>query len=109
MRRLYQAKHQALVAAITRMFSGRLEVISQAAGLHITVKWHGGISEQDWCARAQSIGIILRPLAFYESDGGNKDADGTESREWHSVVIGFGNIALTDIEPTIAQLADVFD
>ncbi|MGF1887509.1 PLP-dependent aminotransferase family protein [Photobacterium profundum] len=109
MRRLYQAKHQTLVAAITRTFSGRLEVISQAAGLHITVKWHGGISEQDWCARAQSIGIIIRPLTFYESDRDNNDTNGTESREWRSVVMGFGNIALTDIEPTIAQLADVFD
>lgn len=109
MRRLYQAKHQTMVAAITRIFSERLKVISQAAGLHITVKWQDGISEQDWCARAQSIGIILRPLTCYESNKSSHDIDGTAHREWRGVVMGFGNIALADIEPTLIRLASVFD
>ena len=48
MRRSYKLKYEAMIDAIESEFNGDLQVISQAAGLNVTVKWDGGISENEW-------------------------------------------------------------
>jgi GntR family transcriptional regulator/MocR family aminotransferase len=100
MRRLYRAKQQAVVEAVTRYFNQSVEVISQAAGLHVTLKWYAGIDEQSWVCRAQEEGIIIRPLSYYEAIG--------TPRDWSGIVLGFGNTTLEDIDPLIETLADLF-
>ena len=102
MRRLYKLKHQTLLAAIEAHFADKIEVVSQAAGLHVTLKWQQGIDEQTWTQRAKAAGIIIRPLSYYER------SEYTQKRHWHGAVLGFGNIALTKIEPSIKQLAALF-
>lgn len=44
-------------------------MISQAAGLHTTIKWEFGISELEWVKRASNNGIQLQPLSYYEHSG----------------------------------------
>ena len=53
-----------MIEAIESEFHGDLEVISQAAGLHVTVKWYQGISEHEWSRRAELENIIIRPFDF---------------------------------------------
>ncbi|SON51949.1 PLP-dependent aminotransferase family protein [Vibrio tapetis] len=101
MRRLYKSKHQQMVTSIDTHFGSSVNVISQAAGLHVTLKWTNGINEKLWVERAQAIDIIMRPLRYYELEHG-------PSREWQSVILGFGNIALKSIDENIKKLADVF-
>jgi GntR family transcriptional regulator/MocR family aminotransferase len=101
MRRSYKLKHEAMIEAIQSEFHGDLEVISQAAGLHVTVKWSNGISEQEWSRRAELENIIVRPLDFYEYGS-------SDFRDWHGAVLGFGNIRLADIKPKIKQIARLF-
>ncbi len=101
MRRLYKTKHQMMIEAIERHFGDRIEVISQAAGLHVTLKWQQGIDERRWAECAQEVGIIVRPLCYYEQTN-------HPAREWHGAVLGFGNIAIEEIEPKIKVLSELF-
>ncbi|MGR4999803.1 MocR-like pyridoxine biosynthesis transcription factor PdxR [Vibrio celticus] len=101
MRRSYKLKYEAMIEAIESEFNGDLEVISQAAGLHVTVKWSNGISETEWSRRAELENIIIRPFDFYEY--GSSDA-----RNWSGAVLGFGNARLAEIKPKIKQIARLF-
>lgn len=101
MRRSYKLKYEAMIDAIESEFNGDLEVISQAAGLHVTVKWYQGISEHEWSRRAELENIVIRPFDFYEYGS-------TNIRDWNGVILGFGNIRLVDIKPKIKQIARLF-
>ncbi len=101
MRRLYKAKHQQMLTSFERYFGSSVEIISQAAGLHITIKWLSGIDEHTWVTRAQKAGIIMRALSYYELDSCAK-------RDWHSAVLGYGNIALDQIDSNVEKLANLF-
>ncbi|PSW16869.1 PLP-dependent aminotransferase family protein [Photobacterium sanctipauli] len=102
MRRLYQDKYQQIVRSIEYYLGQHVEVISQPAGLHVTLKWQQGIDEQTWVSRAKEAGIIMRPLAYYEH------LHNENVRSWHSVVLGYGNVALGDIDSLISSLAMLF-
>jgi len=102
MRRLYKQKHQLMVTMIERYFSNSVEVISQAAGLHVTVRWYGAISEEEWAQRANACGIVIRPFNYYEQ------FDGVGQRDWSGAVLGFGNVPMGEIEPKIRTLAELF-
>ncbi len=101
MRRLYKEKHRLMLDAISRFFGDQVEVISQPAGLHITLRWQGGINEHDWAEQAAAASIVLRPLNYYEHPQ-------HQARDWHGAVLGFGNVAPADIEPRVARLAALF-
>jgi len=101
MRRLYKQKHEAMLAALENEFGQDLEVISQAAGLHVTVKWYDGISERDWSERAEKENIVVRPFSFYEY---TKNSD----RDWRAVVLGFGNVPLERIPQKMRAIAQIF-
>ena len=101
MRRLYKHKHQAMLAAIEQAFGDDIEVISQAAGLHITLKWQHGMDEHTWVKLAAKQNIVMRPLSYYESTQ-------APARDWHGAVLGFGNVSLCQIEPLMIQLATIF-
>jgi len=103
MRRLYKQKHQLMVTMIERYFSGSVEVISQAAGLHVTLRWYGFISEEEWAERANACGIVIRPFNYYEQ------FDRAEPRSWSGAILGFGNVPLDEIEPNIRTLAELFN
>ncbi|ERM57300.1 PLP-dependent aminotransferase family protein [Vibrio cyclitrophicus] len=101
MRRLYKLKYEAMIEAIDSEFNGDLEVVSQAAGLHVMVKWLNGISEQEWSRKAEQENIVIRPFDFYEYGS-------SAGRDWSAVVLGFGNISLDDVKPKIKEIARLF-
>jgi len=102
MRRLYKAKHQAMVDAIEQHFSQQVEVISQPGGLHVTLRWDGGIDEETLRQRAQQQDLIVRSLAYYQPDG-------RKTRVWNGLVLGFGNTPLSAINTNIMTLAQCFN
>ncbi|MCL9782452.1 PLP-dependent aminotransferase family protein [Vibrio sp. S4M6] len=101
MRKLYELKHQTITQAISLHFADSVEIISQAAGLHVTIKWQVGINEKTFTEQAKQAGINIRPLSYYESLG-------FSHRSWQGAIIGYGNTALEDIAPKIALLAQLF-
>ncbi|MCF7480800.1 hypothetical protein L3V31_03470 [Vibrio sp. J1-1] len=46
-------------------------------------------------------GIVLRPLSYYEHPS-------YQYRDWNGVVLGYGNVALKDIDPLIQRLSELF-
>jgi len=101
MRRAYKEKHRLMLDAISRFFGDQVEVISQPAGLHVTLRWQTGIREEVWAQQAEAAGIVLRPLSYYEHPP-------HQNRDWHGAVLGFGNVAPDAIVPLIARLATLF-
>ena len=102
MRRLYKTKHEQMCLAVEKHFGDRVKVISQAAGLHITLKWLQGVDEHEWTQRAKSKGIALRPLSFYEHSD-------FKARNWQGAVLGYGNVALSKIDALVEQLSELFE
>ncbi|MCC4223076.1 PLP-dependent aminotransferase family protein [Vibrio campbellii] len=102
MRRLYKTKHEQMCLAVEKHFGDRVKVISQAAGLHITLKWLQGVDEHEWTQRAKSKGIVLRPLSFYEHSD-------FRTRDWQGAVLGYGNVALNEIDALVEQLSELFE
>ncbi|WP_199195418.1 PLP-dependent aminotransferase family protein [Photobacterium sp. GB-210] len=101
MRRLYQAKHQQMLQSIKDGFGQQWEVISQAAGLHITVRWHQNVCEKQFCEEAFQHNIIVRPLSYYELPN--------TIRNWQGIVLGFGNTSIDDIPVLIENLKTCFN
>jgi GntR family transcriptional regulator/MocR family aminotransferase len=102
MRRLYKTKHEQMSLAIEKYLPARVSVISQAAGLHITLKWQQGIDEHEWTKRAEALGIVLRPMSYYEHPD-------FQTRDWHGAVLGYGNVALDQIDALIQQVSQLFE
>lgn len=105
MRKLYHQKYQRMCSAIELHFKGKVKVISQAAGLHVTIKWAVEVDEIRLATEAEKIGIVVRPMRYYEDESNPY----RHNRAWHSVVLGFGNTGLEQIEPNIAALARLFE
>ncbi len=101
MRKLYKQKHQVITKAIDQHFKGKVKIISQAAGLHITIKWYGNTDEVTLSQKALSKDIIIRPLSYYEHPD-------HQNRDWHGAVLGFGNTHIDEISNKIKQLSELF-
>ncbi|BBM67038.1 GntR family transcriptional regulator [Vibrio alfacsensis] len=101
MRRLYKMKHEEMCLAIEKHFAGKVRVISQAAGLHITLKWQSGLDEHEWALRAKAEGIVLRPISYYEHSD-------FRTRDWQGAVLGYGNVSLEEIDSLIMRLSKLF-
>ncbi|WP_246201137.1 PLP-dependent aminotransferase family protein [Vibrio ziniensis] len=101
MRRLYKDKHQQMMSSIQKHFAKDVEIISQAAGLHVTLKWVEGIDEVTLSLAALNDGIVVRPLSYYENPE-------FKQREWQGAVLGFGNISIDKIDEKIKRIADLF-
>jgi len=101
MRRLYKEKYHQIAQSVKHYFKQDVEIISQPAGLHITLKWLHGINEVTLSQKASDQGLIIRPLSYYEHES-------TENRNWQSVVLGFGNTDIDDIDPLIKRLSSLF-
>lgn len=101
MRKLYQAKHQQISLSLENHFGTTLEIVSQAAGLHITAIWDPSrfVTEPQFVELAANLGITVRPLNYYFRETYD------QQRDWHGVVFGFGNVAIQDIDSLINSLA----
>jgi len=100
MRKHYQLKRETMISLLNQHFAGAFEVVSQPAGLHITVRWTGGPDENRFSREAEKQGVTVRPLSYYQQSA--------QPRQWNSVVMGFGNCSLADMEASIEKLAGIF-
>lgn len=101
MRRLYQQKYQWVCECVERNLGERWKVISQAAGLHVTLMNTKKIVETELVERVAEKGVTIRELSQYEY---------AESpiREYSAIVLGFGNASLEQIEQGIVIIAECY-
>ncbi|MFJ7668730.1 PLP-dependent aminotransferase family protein [Lysinibacillus sp. NPDC097195] len=98
MRTIYRKKQQTLLAAIRSYFSDEFEIIGENAGLHIIVKLPKRLSEQDAIHLAHAVGINVYPCS----------TSFQLPSEHGMIIIGYGGLALEEIDEGIALLASVW-
>ncbi|MBY0121843.1 PLP-dependent aminotransferase family protein [Bacillus sp. S/N-304-OC-R1] len=93
MRVVYHRKRNELVAAISSFFPNSAEIIGQDSGLHVLVRVHNGMNEQELVAEALKYNIKVYPVSAYgKSD--NK-----------TILLGFGIMPEEEISQGIQLLS----
>ncbi len=98
-RKIYKSRHDALLSAL-RIFSDKIAVYGENAGVHIAVKFKTSLSEKELCFVADNAGISLTGLSRYII-GSRKQ------KEYPVVLIGYGNMREDDIGSGIKKLYEV--
>ncbi|WP_027087073.1 PLP-dependent aminotransferase family protein [Cohnella panacarvi] len=97
MRRLYQLKHRALLAALQRHMGARIEIIGQKAGLHLLIDVKAGIPSAGLIDLASKVGIRVYSPAVQWS---------TPSQCPPSyIMLGFGGLNEYTIDEAVGRLA----
>jgi GntR family transcriptional regulator/MocR family aminotransferase len=101
MRHVYQARHQQVVAALTRRFADHLEVIPSVAGLHVTATARSLPADRIDAVlrRASAAGVEVLPLSMYRVDGPPRSG----------LVVGYGAIPTERIDEGMRRLRRCFD
>ena len=98
MRKIYNARHKALVQALADHCSDRLQPIASVAGLHLAAKVQGGsMTAFDIIPRAREVGINLEPVHL------SAPADPTQT----GILFGYGLIEAEEIDPAIRCLSRI--
>jgi len=95
MRVVYRKKRDALVSAIERYFSNKVEVIGEDSGLHILLKVRNGMFEEELIKRASDKDIKVYPVSTYYEEG---------SAPKNTVLLGFAILSEAEIEEAIQLL-----
>jgi len=95
MRVVYRKKRDALVSAIEKYFSNNVEVIGEDSGLHILLKVHNGMLEEELINSAAENSIKVYPVSVYYSEGNNPK---------NTVLLGFAILSEAEIEEAIRLL-----
>ena len=99
MRKIYNARHQALLQALAHHCSDRLQPIESVAGMHLAAKVHGRstMTAFDIIPRAREVGINLGTFPLFTP------AHPTEA----ALLFGYGLIEAEEIDPAIRCLARI--
>ncbi|HDR4419912.1 TPA: PLP-dependent aminotransferase family protein [Bacillus cereus] len=95
MRVVYRKKRDRLVFEIEKYFSNRVEVIGEDSGLHILLKVHNGMREEELIQEAAKYSIKIYPVSTYYKDG-------TASE--NVVLLGFAILSEEEIAKAIQLL-----
>jgi GntR family transcriptional regulator/MocR family aminotransferase len=96
MRVEYQARHERIGQILTRDFTGLLEPVPSAAGLHLSAVLPEGTDDRAVARRARKAGAGLFALSEFSIDGSRS-----------GVVLGYGAIPLTHIDEGLSRLREV--
>ncbi len=95
MRVVYRKKRDALVSAIEKYFSNNVEVIGEDSGLHILLKVHNGMLEEELIKSAAENSIKVYPVSMYYSEG---------NKPKNTILLGFAILSEAEIEEAIQLL-----
>lgn len=100
MRRLYAARHERILEALSRDFADWLEPIPSVTGMHLaaTLRSNSLTREQELARRARTQGVAFDRLSKYYA-GAHRQA---------GLVLGYGAIATADIDTGLARLRRCF-
>lgn len=99
MRRLYQAKHRALVSAIEREMGKAVRIIEHNSGLHLLIDVKGKNNEE-LLKLATKVGVkVYRPSPHWLDPAACPRS---------YVMLGFGGLSITEIEVGIEKLKEAW-
>lgn len=95
MRSVYRAKHD-LVLYLFKEFKEKIHISGENSGLHILVTVHNSMSEEKLVVTAREAGVCVHGLSEYYIDKRNLEKG--------TVLIGFANLSMEEIETGIKKL-----
>ena len=95
MRVVYRKKRDRLVFEIEKYFSNRVEVIGEDSGLHILLKVHNGMREEELIQEAAKHSIKIYPVSTYYKD---------DTAPENVVLLGFAILSEEEIAKAIQLL-----
>ncbi|QQK77688.1 PLP-dependent aminotransferase family protein [Salicibibacter cibarius] len=95
MRTVYRSKHKTLMAAIHQELGERVTVIGDQSGLHILLKVHNNMSEEELIKAAEKHNVNVYPTSIYYEKRDNHSSP--------SLLLGFGGLSETEIKQGIIQ------
>jgi len=102
MRNVYRSRKDALIEEIKKLsFGEKIEIIGENAGLHLMLRVHGRLTENDLITRAEKVGIKLYGLSEYYLAP-------FENMPNNVVVIGYSNYNKSEIAKAIHLLNKVW-
>jgi GntR family transcriptional regulator/MocR family aminotransferase len=63
MRAIYAERRDALVASLGRHFGGRLEILGDESGMHLTARFETALGDEELTRRAAAAGVVLPSAA----------------------------------------------
>ncbi|MFL0492735.1 PLP-dependent aminotransferase family protein [Bacillus sp. AFS054943] len=96
MRVVYRKKRDRLVFEIEKYFADQVEVIGEDSGLHILLKVHNGMREEDLITEAAKHRIKVYPVSTYYKDG---------TAPGNIVLLGFAILSEEEIAKAIQLLS----
>jgi GntR family transcriptional regulator / MocR family aminotransferase len=100
MRTLYRRKHTTLMKALSMYIGDNVIVIGEKSGLHILIKVHNGMSEEELINMAMEVGVKVYPTSVYYDD--------PKVNQEPKILLGFGGLTESEIVAGIQLLKKVW-
>jgi GntR family transcriptional regulator/MocR family aminotransferase len=100
MRRIYQQRRAALVAALERHMGDLVTVSSDSGGMHLTVRLDAPLVDADVTVATRAHGLTIAPLSTYCDPA-------TDSTRYNGFMLGYAGIAPEDADALVARLAQI--
>lgn len=102
MRSLYQRKHHTLLQAIQQFMADRTDIIGAGSGLHILLRVHNGMNEDELLHTSAQAGVKVYPASRYALKPEPVPALAS------TVLLGFGGLTEEEIRDGIKLLAETW-
>ncbi|HFJ9285651.1 TPA: PLP-dependent aminotransferase family protein [Bacillus toyonensis] len=99
-RTLYKRKHHTLVKFIVKEMGTNVQILGEQSGLHIVLRIHNNMNEQELIESAKKQSIKLYPLSPYDFVN--------DLRKESYVLLGFGSIPENKIETVVNLLNEAW-
>ncbi len=110
MRKIYKNKQEVLIKAL-KVFANKIEVDGEHAGLHLVVKFHTELNEDEIISIASKNSIRLYPLSKHYItmektlySKGNLITSTNKNEPYPSFLFGFANLSEEELEAGIIRL-----
>lgn len=100
MRNMYALRRARLIELIQARYNGFLEVLGDEAGLHFVLSLPDAVDDVGLCQSAYERGIMARPLSPYYQ---------LKEHVRCGLLLGYGSVALEQVETSFFLLASVID
>lgn len=99
MRRIYKSKHDQIVRWVREEMSGICTCFGEHAGIHLLLKFHNGLSEEEAVKRAENVGIRIYGLSEFF----------VQKKETEAIVlIGYATLEEQDLKEALPILSRIW-
>ncbi|WP_260405319.1 MocR-like pyridoxine biosynthesis transcription factor PdxR [Paenibacillus sp. 598K] len=96
MRKIYHKKQDALIEAITQLMGSKTTIIGQDAGLHILLRVHNGMNEEQLIHAAEMEGVRVYAVSPFWASAAEAEAS--------MVQVGYGGLEIEDMSKGVQAL-----